>query len=261
VSPAALRRLAAVALALAALPVALAHGGGALVEVDNLVFRADGGFQPRQLPRRDYAPISFKGHVDFASRHGGPPPALQQAIVEFDRDGRLDVAGLPSCPPERIAAASTEEARAACRGAIVGSGRIEAMISLASGPVEASSPLTIFNGPRLEGNPTVVLHARTTVPATQTYAIVVPIERRPGAFRYRATLNVPPIAAGLGAITHIDVDIGRRYDAGGRHHSYVSARCSDGNLQTHGRFTFAEGLLIDGSVEKFCGPILPAPGR
>jgi hypothetical protein len=158
----------------------------------------------------------------------------------------------PTRRPERIAEASPEEARRLCRGAIVGSGRIEALISLAARPVAANSPLTIFNGPRSGGDPTVVLHAQTTTPGTQTFAIVVPIERRRGQFRYRATLDLPPIAAGLGAITHVDVKIGRRFSAGGQRHSYVSARCSNGILQTHGRFTFADGTIIDGSVEKFC---------
>jgi hypothetical protein len=112
--------------------------------------------------------------------------------------------------------------------------------------------LTVFNGPRLEGMPTAVLHARTTVPGTQTYAIVVPIEQRRGGFRYRARIDVPPIAAGFGAITHLDVAIGRRYRAAGKQRSYASARCSDHILQTHGRFTFDDGTIIDGLVEKYC---------
>jgi hypothetical protein len=240
---------------LAALAVAVVAGGsasGALVEVNDIILRADGGFQPQTLPRRGFAPIDFQGHVDIAAKDGGRPSPLKQALIDFDRDGRLSVGGLPTCAPESVIDASTAEARRTCRGAIVGTGRIEAMISLAEGPVPASSPLTLFNGPRLAGAPTVVLHARTTVPGTQTYAIVVPIERRRGGFRYRARIDVPPIALGRGAITHIDVDIGRRYRAGGRSRSYVSARCSDNILQTHGRFTFEDGTIIDGLVEKFC---------
>jgi hypothetical protein len=235
-----------------ALSAGVAQGTGALVVVDNLILRADGGFQPRRLPSNDFAPIDFNGHVDFKSRDGGPPPTLQQAIVDFDRDGRLSVAGLPTCAPETVSQLSTDEARAACHTAIVGTGRVDAVISLESGSVQASSPLTLFNGPRLNGNPTVVIHARTTVPATQTYAIVVPIERRSGEFRYRARLDVPPLAGGRGAITHIDVRIGRRYSAGGARRSYASARCSDGILRTHGRFSFDDRTVIDGSVEKFC---------
>jgi len=241
-------------LLLALLVLALLGGSasGAVVAVDNLVLHADGGFHPQLLPRHRFAPIDFQGHIDIAARDGGRPSPLRQALIDFDRDGRLDVAGLPSCAPESVAQASTEEARRICRGSIVGSGLIEALISLESGPVAVSSALTVFNGPRLEGGPTAILHARTTVPATQTYAIVVPIEERRGAFRYRIHLDVPPIAGGRGAITHIDVAIGRRYRAGGKARSYVSARCSDHVLQTHGRFTFEDGTIIDGSVEKYC---------
>jgi hypothetical protein len=241
-------------LPLAALAAALAVGSasGALVEVDDVVLRADGGFQPQVLPRHRFAPIDFQGHLDISGRDGAQPPKLRQALIDFDRDGRLSVAGLPSCAPEAIAAASTEEARRICRGAIVGTGHVEALIFLESGAVPARSALTIFNGPRLEGRPTAVLHARTTVPATQTYAIVVPIEQRRGGFRYRARIDLPPIAAGFGAITHLDVAIGRRYRAAGKQRSYVSARCSDNILQTHGRFTFDDGTIIDGLVEKYC---------
>lgn len=248
-----LRRAALLACAAAALLAATAHAG-AVVESDGLVFRADGGFEPQKLPRRSYAPIRFQGHIAIAAQGGGRPAALQQAVVEFDRDGRLSVAGLPSCAPEQVIDASTEEARRICQGAIVGSGQVEAIVALASGDVRTGSPLTIFNGPAVAGHPTAVVHAQITVPATQTFAIEVPIEKRRGEFRYRATLEVPPIAGGLGAITGLSVKIGRRYSFGGKQRSYVSARCSDSILRTHGRFTFEGGMLIDGSVEKFCHP-------
>ena len=249
------RRLkAALALCCAALLLAAAGADAALVEVEGLVLHANGGFQPRTLPRHRFAPIDFQGHVDLRAKGGGEPPALQLAIVDFDRDGRLSAGGLPTCAAERVASASTAEARRLCRGAIVGTGRVEALIDLGIGTVTASSPLTIFNGPPEAGHPTVVIHAQTRVPATQTFAIPVPIERRRGAFRYRATLAVPPIAGGLGAITHIDVDVGRRFRAGGRRRSYVSAHCSDGILDTHGRFSFADGTVIDSSVEEPCTP-------
>lgn len=239
-------------LALLIAAVAAATALGALVEVNGIVLHADGGFKPQLLPRRAYAPIDFQGHFDVDAKGGGRPAPLRQALIEFDRDGRLSVRGLPSCAPEQIAEASTEEARRACGGAIVGKGQIEALISLASGPVAASSPLTVFNGPHLASGPSVVLHARTTVPATQTFAILVPIERRSGEYRYRARIDVPPIAGGLGSLTHLDVRIGRHYRAGGRGRSYVSARCSDNILRTHGRFAFEDETVISGLVEKFC---------
>ena len=246
-------RLAAAACTLAALLLSGA-ADAALVRVNGIVLHADGGFQPQTLPRHSFAPIHFEGFFDIGASGGGKPATLEQAVVEFDRDGRLNTGGLPVCQPAQVENATTAEAREVCAGAIVGSGRVEALIGLAGVAIPASSPLTIFNGPLQEGHPTVILHARTTVPATQTFAIVVPIEKRRGPFRYRATLDLPPIAGGLGAISRVEVKVGRRFSAGGKRRSYVSARCSDGIIQTHGRFTFADGTIIDGAVEKACTP-------
>jgi len=228
---------------------------GAFVRVGNLVLTADGGFTPRTLPRHAFAPIEFEGHADLRSTDGSVPSALQQAIVDFDRDGRLTTAGLPVCDPSLLQEATPGEARTKCAAAIVGTGTVGALIVReGQSPIYASSPLTLFNGPPQEGHPTVILHARTTEPAVQSFVITIPIERRRGAFRYRATVDVPPIAGGRGAITHIEVKVGRRYRFGGSKRSYVSARCSDNVLSTHGRFTFADGTIIDGSVEKACTP-------
>ena len=180
------------------------------------MLRADGSFEPRTLPKRHFAPIDFQGRIEIASKDGGRPAPLEKAVIDFDRDGRFTPGQLPVCPPERIAAATPSQARQLCGGATVGSGHIRFSVALPSGIVRTGSPLTLFNGPRQEGSPTVVIHAQTTVPATQTLTIVVPIERRRGHFRYRATLAIPPIAAGLGAITHLDVTIGRRFTVDGQ---------------------------------------------
>lgn len=225
----------------------------ALVKVGNLVLTADGGFKPSTLPRNTFVPISFQGHADLRSVDGSVPAALQQLVLDFDRDGRLSVAGLPICRPETLQEATPQEARARCRAAIVGTGGVSALIRRErEPPVVASSPITLLNGPRLGGKPTVILHARTTFPAVQTFAITIPIEKRGGLFRYRATIDVPPIADGLGSLVHLDATVGKRYRAGGQARSYVSARCGDGIFRTHGRFTLADGTIIDGSVEKAC---------
>ena len=79
-SRAALTRLAVAACLLAALGLtAVASGRGALVEVDNLVLRADGGFEPRSLPRSTFKPIEFAGQATVASKDGSRPLALRRA--------------------------------------------------------------------------------------------------------------------------------------------------------------------------------------
>src|SRR6476469_8241234 len=97
-------------LAVIALALLGGSASGALVEVDNLVLRADGGFQPQALPRHRFAPIDFQGHVDLSAKGGGKPSPLKQALIDFDRDGRLSVNGLPTCAPETIEQLGTEEA-------------------------------------------------------------------------------------------------------------------------------------------------------
>jgi hypothetical protein len=162
---------------------------------------------------------------------------------------------LSVCDPSRLEGATTGEARRRCKAAIVGRGRIGAEVALAGfGRVELRTPLTLFNGPRRDGDPTIVLHAQAPFPVSETYVIVVPIERRQGRYGYRAEFDVPPIAGGAGSLTHIDGKIGRTYRAGGQDRSYVSARCSDYILQTQGYFSFADGTVIYGSAFKSCMP-------
>jgi hypothetical protein len=250
-----LKRLLASGVVIACALFASGASGRESLHFGNLSLTADGGFTPRTLPRNSYAPISFKGYINMKSVDGSIPPALQQAVVEFDRDGRLSTQGLATCDPSLLEEATPQEARERCPRAIVGTGHVGALIAKEAGPpVYASSLLTIFNGPRQEGNPTVIFHARTTVPGVQNFVITVPIERRSRTSGYRTTIEIPPIAAGRGSLTHLDVNIGRRYRFEGRPHSYISARCGHNVLSTYGRFTFAENIFLSGSVEKTCNP-------
>jgi hypothetical protein len=233
--------------------VAVASSDAAKVRVGTLVLSADGGFAPRLLPKRAYAPIRFEGHAEIDTTDGSAPPALRRIRLDFDRDGRLTTAGLAVCRPGQLEGTTTKQARARCGGAQVGSGHVEATAGIPFlGRIDVRAPLSIFNGPRQGGNQTVVAHAHTTVPVPETYVVVIPVERRRGAYGYRATFDLPPLVGGLGALTHIDAKIGRRYRAGGRERSFISARCSDGILQTLGYISFADGTVISGSVFKAC---------
>jgi hypothetical protein len=245
--------LVAVCGLLAALAVVAANA--AMVRVGNIVVRADGGFRPQDLPRRTHAPIHFQGYVDISSVRGGPPPAVDYGILDFDRDGKLTTKGLAVCPPSRIESASPGAARRLCKGAIVGTGNLAASVALPGGRATVRSRLTIFNGPRQDGNATAILHAQAPAPVSETYVVVVPVEKRRGAYSYRATIDIPPIAGGAGALTHIDAKIGREYRFRGIERSYASARCSDGILETYGNFRFVDGTIVAGAVYKPCNPL------
>jgi hypothetical protein len=247
------RLLAMGALLVATAALLAGSAGAATVRVGTLVLQADGGFRPQLLPRRTYAPIRFQGYGDIKTTNGSLPPALQHVELEFDRDGRVSAAGLPVCEPATLETATPKQARRRCRGAIVGTGHVEAAADLAGlARVELRSALTLFNGPRQDGHPTVVGHAQAPFPISETYVVVAPLERRRGTFGYRTSFDIPPIAGGLGSLTHVDAKVGRLYRSGGAKRSYVSARCSDRILQTQGYFSFSDGTVIYGSVFKVC---------
>jgi hypothetical protein len=229
------------------------NANGATVRVERIVVHADGGFTPQTLPRHTYAPISFKGHIDIQSTDSGPVVPLEEVRLDFDKDGRLATRGLPVCPPARIEGTTTRQARGLCGGALVGTGHAEAALAVEGGAsIVIATPISVFNGPRLNGRPTVVGHGRTSFPKPETYVLQIPIVREHGPYSYSATIHVPKLAQGLAAVTHVDASIGRSYKAGGVERSYTSARCSDGILETHGRLLFADGIVIEGSVFRAC---------
>jgi hypothetical protein len=232
---------------------------GAMVRVGRIVLRADGGFTPRKLPRHTYAPISFQGHANVESTDHSPVPALRTFRLEFDKDGRLNTKGLPVCQPASLAGTTPQAARRICGGAIVGSGTVAASVNQPGlQGVQLRSPLSLFNGPRIGGNATVVAHAQSIVPSPQTYVVLITIEKlRKGAFSYRASAQVPEFAEGTGSLIHLEAKVGRRFKSGGVKRSYVSAKCSDSIFETRGRFEFGdpEATVIEGSVYNSCTPI------
>lgn len=245
-------------LVICGLLVAMVGGASdaAMVKVGPLVLRADGGFTPHQLPRHTFAPINFQGHADIHSTSSEPVPAVQQMVLDFDRDGRVTTAGLAVCTPTEIEGTTPQTARQKCEKAIIGTGHVGAVVTLpGSSSVQVGSPLTLFNGPPQGGNRTVVAHAQTNVPVSQTFVVVIPLERRSGAYSYRATVDIPKIADGYGALNHIDAKVGKLYRFKGSDRSYASARCSDSILETHGRLLFAEGTVISGAIYKACSPL------
>lgn len=247
-----LRRALLAAGALVALLSPVAGAEPALVQVGSLVVKADGRFEPNILPKRRYVPIAFHGRVDISDVRGERPTPLQRVIIDFDRDGRLTPGGLPECPAERLLAASVEQARRLCGAALVGTGRLKALVQVGPVAVPTGSALSLFNGPRLGGEPTVTVHAQTAVPTPETYAFAVPIKRRGGAYRYRAVVDLPPLAGGLGSVAHIDLRVERRFYADGLRRSYTAARCGDGVVGTRGQFKFSDGTIVEGTIERPC---------
>jgi hypothetical protein len=224
------------------------------LRIGNLIITADGGFSPTTLPKRENAPIKIFGHATFETTDGTRPSPLRRLMLEFDKHGALETRGLPKCSYSRLVATTVATARKLCPGAIVGKGFGTAVVELPEqGPIRASSGLTLFNGPEVHGNPSVLGHAHLDYPAPTTYVISIEIQKiNNGRYGYKTVADFPRIANDYGSPLSGRLTVGREWQYKGQTLSYVSAHCADGRLQARGEFSFKNGDAISGTFLKPC---------
>jgi hypothetical protein len=249
VAVAAVLVLAAVGTALASRSVTKVH-----LRAGNLLAIGEGGFSPSTLPRNVDAPITIFGNGRLDTVDGSLPPILKTIEFEFDKHGSVQTLGLPVCTSAKLQATTVPAARKRCPGAIVGKGFGHAIVKFPEqDPIPVSSPITIFNGPRRGGDPTVFAHFYTTVPVAVAFVVPIRIETiHNGRYGYRVHAEIPKIANGAGIPISGSITIGRRWTYKGVKHSYINARCPDGRLQAVGQFGFDDGTLLRGSFLNPC---------
>jgi hypothetical protein len=237
--------------------LALIGAGGAQaikLRIGNLIVVANGGFTPTTLPKRENAPIKLYGHAKFSTADGTRPSPLRQLVIEFDKHGAVETRGLPKCTMAKLVATTVATARRNCDGAIVGTGFGTALVELPEQRgIRASSPLTLFNGPQVHGNPSVLGHAHLDYPAPTTYVILIEIEKiSNGRYGFRTVANFPRIANDYGSPLSGNLTIGKEWAYKGQKLSYANAHCADGRLQAKAEFSFKDGSFVQGTVFKPC---------
>ncbi len=220
----------------------------------DLVVVGRGGFRPETLPKHHDAPIELYGGGKLSTISGELPPILETLSFELDKHGHPDTTGLEVCTAGKLQSTDVPAARRACPNAIVGKGFGTAIVKFPEqGPIPASSPITIFNGPRVHGFDSVLAHAYTTVPVPTTFIVPVVIERiHKGVYGYRVKARIPKIAGGYGHPVSGHITVDRKWRYKGKKHSYVNARCETGRLQARGEFTFKDGTVLSGSFLRPC---------
>ncbi len=224
------------------------------IRAGDIILNADGGFTPTALPKHRDAPITIHGSGKVSTASGELPPIVDTLTIEYDRHGSVQTTGLPICAASKLQATTVAAARKACPGAIVGKGRGSAIVKFPEqAPIPVSSPITIFNGPRKNGNYSVFAHAYTTVPVPTTFVVPVVIERiHNGVYGYRTVAKIPKIANGAGHPISGSLKIGRKWTYKGVHHSYLNARCETGHLQARVEVTFQDRTFLTGTFLRPC---------
>lgn len=222
----------------------------------NLAMQIDGDFSPKALPKSHDVPINIEGYAKIRTKDGSHPPVLKTLTILYDRHGHVETRGLPRCTVRQLENTDVKTARRKCPKAIIGRGNGRAIILFPdSRPIPAKSPLTIFNGPKFRGDPTVIAHAYLTVPVPTTFTVPVRIERiKKGRYGYRTEAKIPEIAGGYGSPVYGKLKINRRWRHRGKRLGFVNARCVGRRLQARGFFTFDDGTNLQGTLFNRCRP-------
>ena len=252
--------LIALAAAVAALAVLVA-GGTALagdkpvtVEAGNLEFTFNGGFSPKALPKKTFAPITLTASGKIATKDGTHPPALKEAIIETDKNGAVNVKGLPVCRSGQLQSRDTAAARKACPKAIIGTGRTTVEVELSEQPpILVNSALTVFNGGQKGGTTTFYIHAFFSSPVSGAIVTTVKIKKiHRGRYGLKSVASIPRIVSGAGSVKSFNLKIGKTYTYKGKRVSVLSARCGDGKLQAFASSIFADGTKASAGIIRTC---------
>jgi len=259
------RRIATLALLLAACGALAAGAGAEVIQSGGVRVNFHAEFAPVALPRETPAPITVDVGGKISSTNGGHPPALRQMRVELNSAGRIETRGLPACTGSLLQSTSTTAALERCGPAQVGTGTFQVQLGLAAGKLtQVDGRALVFNG-RVGGHAGMLIHIYVTSPVRVTLVIPLKISRRGGKFGTVLTTNVPSLAGGSGSITDLQLKIGRSYTYGGRRRSYLSAACAAPSgfpgivfSFARGTFTFTGGQTMHTTLTRECQVRKPA---
>ena len=211
---------------------------------------------PTKQPKVRYGPATF----DFttASECRGPSCSGVGAVkpanrvqIYIDHDVKLDTKGLATCRKSQLENTTTEEAKAKCGKAMVGSGKAIALIGgNPDAPVETVG--TTFNGVPKGGKPVLLVHARTPSLGFTTVLEGVYKPQR-GAYGLLLDVHVPELPLQT-ALVSFQNKIHKLFRVRGKTHSYISARCHDSNRTWNfkGTDSYQGGGSLTATVTQKC---------
>jgi hypothetical protein len=216
------------------------------VRAGNLELTFNGGFTPKTLSKTKLTPISLNVSADIKTVDGTHPPALKEFNVETDKNGAINVKGLPVCTAAKLQSQDTKHAEAICKSAIIGSGQATAEIAFPEqAPILAKSKIIAFNGGFKGGVTTLFVHAYLTVPTPAAIVTTVKIKKiHNGRYGLLAESSIPKIAGGSGSVVHFNLAINKK--------GVLSAKCPDGKLQAHGTAVFSDGTRASAEIIRAC---------
>ncbi|MGC1165637.1 MAG: hypothetical protein WA862_05975 [Solirubrobacterales bacterium] len=244
----------AVALLIGIAGVAIAADPPVVVRAGNMVLTLNGGVTPKALPKKTFAPMGFHASGNLRTVDGAHPPALEEAVLDTDKDIVVDVEGLPSCRVVDLTARDTRHAKAACGDAILGKGSATVEVAFPEqAPFLATGPLILFNGGERGGAITFLAYTYVSVPAPTAVVTTATLTKvRKGPFGLHSVVKIPRIAGGAGSIVRANLSARRVYTYRGERRSVLSGKCPDGQIHARGTFKYSDGSVLSGNLLRTC---------
>ncbi len=216
------------------------------VEAGNLKFTFDGGFSPKALPKNKLAPITLTASGKIATKDGTHPPALKEAIVETDKNGAINVKGIPVCKSSQIQSTNTKAAEKACGASLIGTGTTTAQVAFPEqAPINVNSKLLVLNGGYSGGTTTLFIHAYFSAPVPGAIVTTLKIKKvHNGRYGLKTVATIPKIAGGNGSVIAFNLKIDKK--------GVLTAKCPDGKLQAKTTAIFSDGTKASAGIIRTC---------
>jgi phage FluMu protein Com len=251
------------ALAFCAL-VALTVAGIAAAEkpitvvAGNLRLTFNGGVTPKKLSKTKLEPIALNVQGKIENVDGTHPPALTEVVVDTDKNGTIDVRGVPKCKGTQLEGRTTSDAEKVCKAAILGTGTTDVdLLFPESKPVALHSKLLALNGGTKGGVTTIYIHAFLSVPVTAAVVTTVKISKEhKGPYGIHSIASIPKIAGYSGSVTAFNLTFQKKLFAyKGHKHGYLLAKCPKGKFVAQAEASFHDGTKIGpAKITRACTP-------
>lgn len=237
-----IRRRRAVVVAVGAIG-AVALAGIALAAPDGNHSTLDSSVIPSTLPKTNFKPAKLFTHVSTTYAHPGDKPRggfVRRTQIWYDDDGTITPSAVPVCT-QNLANTTMAQAMNRCGKAKVGTGK-----AVATSSQNANIPacVLVFNGPKTNGYPSVLLHTRIqgtncTQPSgnnSGTLTVLLKGLIKPATGDYGKMLEVDKIDTQPLPLKDYQATVG-----GGNR--YITARCHDADhrLNSKAKFTYSDG--------------------
>jgi hypothetical protein len=232
-------------LALAA--IALAAEKPVTVQAGNLRLTFNGGITPKTLSKTKLEPVSLHAEGKIEEADGSHPPALTEVVIDTDKNGIIDVQGVPVCRQGQLEARTTVAAEKVCKPAILGTGTTEVeLLFPESNPVMLHSKLLAFNGGEKGGTTTVYIHAYLSSPVAAAVVTTLKISKEhKGPYGLHTIATIPKIADYAGSVRTFSLTLKKKeFTYKGAKHGYLLAKCATGKILAQAEVKFQDGTTI-----------------